>query len=220
MAFLAQKRVAAVAGTIALDTQFLRKMHDETALRIQLAGRMQPAHEPAFVLDALQRTCAHPGHLAHIGHDIGTVGDFNAQTRQRRINGPHAVGNHVHGTTCHAVFEQAVHQFMRLVRRHPVVVRPGVVAIAGTHVGQMLDARDIIGVGPVQVALRMGLLVQFQQLAGIEHRVDQRGVFLGAAGTPVNLRRMSPTRDGIDPFGQFGQLGSHERFQRFGKVKG
>src|SRR6266704_1951688 len=49
VALLAEQRVAAVTGAEALDRQLLGKVHDETALGIELADGVQPAHEPAVV---------------------------------------------------------------------------------------------------------------------------------------------------------------------------
>ena len=60
----------------------------------------------------------------------GRVGDLHAATRQRRIDRAHAVRDHVHRAAAHAAGEQRVHLRVRLGRRHPVVVRAGVVALA------------------------------------------------------------------------------------------
>ena len=58
VAFLAQQRVAAVAGAEALDAELFGEMHDEAARRIELAGGVQAAHELALGGDALQSRCA------------------------------------------------------------------------------------------------------------------------------------------------------------------
>ena len=65
MAFLAQQRVAAVAGAEALDRQLFGEVHDEAAFGIQLADGVQAAHELAAVGgDALERRAAHARHDA------------------------------------------------------------------------------------------------------------------------------------------------------------
>ena len=60
----------------------------------------------------------------------GRVGDLDAATRQRRIDRAHAVRDHVHGAAAHAAGEQRVHLRVAVGRRHPVVVRAGVVLLA------------------------------------------------------------------------------------------
>ena len=83
VALLAEQRVAAVAGAVALDLERLRKMHDEATFRIQLAGRVQAADEGAIAPDALERGRAHARHQLHAGRDIGAVSDLDAAARKR-----------------------------------------------------------------------------------------------------------------------------------------
>jgi phosphoenolpyruvate carboxykinase (GTP) len=55
------------------------EVHDEAALRIQLADGVQALHETAAIGgDALQRRSPGAGHDGHVQHHIGAVGDFHA----------------------------------------------------------------------------------------------------------------------------------------------
>src|ERR1700733_9007420 len=85
MAFLAEKRVAAVTRAEAFNAEFLREMHNETAGRIELADRMQTAHELAFTGNALKSRPAAACHDRHIEDDVGAVSDFHPTARIRGI---------------------------------------------------------------------------------------------------------------------------------------
>jgi hypothetical protein len=75
---LAEQRVAAVAGADALDREFFREVHDEAPIGAQIADRVQAFHERAVTLDPAQRRRAHARHDAHVGDDVGAVGDLDA----------------------------------------------------------------------------------------------------------------------------------------------
>jgi hypothetical protein len=92
MAFLAEQGIAAITRANALDRELLGKMHDEPPLGIEVADRVQALYERALTLDALERASAHACHDAHVQHDIRAVRDLDAATRERRADGPHAVG--------------------------------------------------------------------------------------------------------------------------------
>jgi hypothetical protein len=138
---------------------------------------VQAAHEAAFALDAFERRLAHARHDAHAGRHVGAVCDFDAAARQRRVDRPHAVGHHVQRAPAHGAGEQGVHLAVRLGRRHPLVVRAGIVALGRAHERQVLGARHVGRVGTVQVAARAGFGVQFQQRAVLQHLADQGVVF-------------------------------------------
>src|SRR5579863_3525373 len=124
--FLAEQRIATVTGAVALDRQLPWEVHDEAPFRVELTGRVQAAHEALLARDALERTAPGAGHDEHVEYDIRAVGDLDAAARQRRIERPHTVGDHVHGALAHAAAEQLAHLAVRLLRVHPVVVRTGI----------------------------------------------------------------------------------------------
>ena len=190
MALLAKQRIAAVAGADAHDVQLFGEMHDETFFGVQVAGGMQPPDERSFPFNAFQGRCADACHDLHVGHHVGAVGDFDSVSRQRGIDRPHAIRDHVHGSALHAVCKQLVQFRMRFIRVHPVVVRTGVFLVLGADKGQVLHARHVRGVGTVQIAVRMRLLVQLHQRAGVKHLVHHRvelGITAVAPDNPVRL---------------------------------
>ena len=211
VALLAQQGVAAVARAVALDGQFFREMHDEAAVRIEFADRVQALDETTLALDARQRRRAHAGHQAHVRHHVGAVGDLDAAARQRRVDRAHAIGNDVHGAAAHAALVQGVHLGVGLVGRHPVVVRTGVGGVVGADEGEVFDARHVRGAGPVQVAVRMGLFVELHQVAGAQHQLDQPGVFGVGAVAPVHGVGLGELGDRIDPLVEAGELACHDR---------
>ena len=95
------------------------------------------------------------------------------QREYGRVDGPHAVRHHVQRPALHAALEQVAHFRARLVGRHPVVVRAGVVAVLRADEGQVLDARHVRRVGVGDVAAREGSLVELLELAGLLERLFQ-----------------------------------------------
>ena len=203
VALLAQQRVAAVARAVGLDRQLLGEVHDEAAVGIEFAGRMQAAHEGlalrAFTLDTRQRGGAHPRHQPHVGDDVGRVGDLDAAARQRRIDRAHAIGHDVQGASAHAAVEQPVDRLVRLRGRHPVVVGTGVVALAGADEGQVFDARHVLRIGAVQIAPGVGVLVEFDEGAVCQHPRDQVAVLGLAAVAPVDAVGFGQGGDLVHP---------------------
>ena len=157
---------------------------------------MQPFDEGAFFLNTPQRLCTHAGHEFHVHDDVGAVGYFDAQACVRRIDGPHAVGNDIHRTALHRGLEQKVDFPVRIGRIHPVIVGAGVCFVGSTDIGQVFDPGNIGGVGTMQVAVRIVILVEGNEIAAATHLIDQALVF--------SLRSVTP----MDVFGlrQFGNL--------------
>src|SRR5690348_6097440 len=123
MALLSQQRIATVTRSEAFDGELFREMDDEAALWIELTDRVQTPHELAIMRDTLESGPPNPRHDDHVENDVGTIGDFNAATGQRRVDRPHAVGNDIERALAHASAEQIAHLRVRLVWIHPVVVR-------------------------------------------------------------------------------------------------
>ena len=65
----------------------------------------------------------------------------------------------------------------RRVRIHPVVGGPGVVLVRRTNEGQMLGPRNIIHGAAVQIAVRIGLLIQSEGVASAQQQFDHSLVF-------------------------------------------
>ena len=96
-ALLAEQRVAAVAGADAPDQLLLGEVQDVARLGIEVADGVQARHELAAVLlERVHRHLAHARHDAHIGDDVGAIGDLDADLGVRRASGAHQVGDDVH----------------------------------------------------------------------------------------------------------------------------
>ena len=219
VALLAEQRIAAVARTVRLDREFLGKMHDEAPVRIELADRMQALHEGvcplaesgalgAFALEARKRSVAHARHDAHICDDVRTVGDLDTAARERRIDRAHAIGHDIQRAALHATGER-IHLRMRVGRRKPVIVRAGIVLVLRADESQMLDPRHIGRMGAVQITVRMCARIEFDQIAAVEHQLDQRIVLRFTAVAPVDLVGLGEARGRFYPCIQACQFAAH-----------
>ncbi len=208
MALLAEQRIAAVARADALDREFLGEMHDEALVGIEVADRVQALDEGAVLLDAVQRRRAHAGHDAHVEHDVRAVGDLDAAARVGRVDRAHAVGHDVHRAALHAAGEQRVDGLVTCGGIHPVVVRARVFLLRRADEGEVLDARDIRRIRAVQVAVGKRRLVEFDQVAGAEHQLDQFVALDVRAVAPVDAVGLRQFRGLLDPIAQ-GCIRSH-----------
>ncbi len=116
VALLAEQRIAAVARAEALDLERLREMHDEAALGVELADRVQALHEASVARNPRECRGAHARHELHVGGDVGAVGDLDAAARVGRVDRAHAIRDDVHRAPAHAALEQRVHLAARLGR--------------------------------------------------------------------------------------------------------
>ncbi len=183
---LAEQRVAAVARAEAHDRELLGEVHDVAARRVELARRVQPFDEGLVLLDAFECRFADPRHQIHVRDDVGAVSDLDAAACVRRVDRPHAIRDHVHRAAAHAAREARLHERLRLGRRLPIVVRTGVGGVLRADVGQVLDARDVLRMRAMQVAARVGALIQLEQRAVVEHFIEQLAILLVGAVAPVN----------------------------------
>jgi len=153
----------------------------------------QAFDESAVLLDATQSRRAHASHDPHVEHDVGAVGDLDAAARVGRVDRAHAVGHDVHRAALHAACEQGIDPGMRGRR---------------VDEGEVLDARDVRRVGPAQVALGEGRLVQFDQVTGAEHLLDEFVALDVRAVAPVDAVGSRQFRCLLDPIAQ-GCIRSH-----------
>jgi hypothetical protein len=112
------------------------------------------------------------------------------------------VGDHVHRASAHAAVEQRFHLAPRVRRGHPQVVRPGILLLFRADEGQVLDARHVRRMRPVQVAARERGLVELEQGAGGLHLPDELAILVLGAVAPVHTIRAGEARDFIDPGAQ------------------
>src|SRR5262249_23695745 len=94
----------------------------------------------------------HAGHDPHVQHHIDAVGQLYANLGGGAAQGAHDVGHHVHRAALHTALEQVAELRVGVIRGHPVVGGPGVLAVGGANEGEVLHTRHVVGVGAVQVA--------------------------------------------------------------------
>ena len=186
MTLFAEQGVAAVAAAEAHDRELFGEVHDEAAVRIELARGVQALHKAAFARDALERQAARAGHQDHVDDHIGAVGDLDAAARVGRIDGSHAVGDHIERAALHAAFEEPQHLGLGVGGRHPVVVRAGVFPVGGADEGQVLDTSDIRRMRAGEEAVRVVRFVELLQFAARFEFGDQAAALVVGAFTPVD----------------------------------
>ncbi len=162
-AFLAQQRVAAVAAAGGPDGVVLRKMTNQTPLGIQVERAMKSLVEVVGGAELLERGGAHPRHDAHAERDVNAIGDFDPDFRQRRAERTHHIGDDVHGAAAHRAVEPSAHLGVGLGGIAPVVGRTGFVFGRRAYKGELFGARDIVGIGTMQIAVGAFLVVERDQ---------------------------------------------------------
>jgi len=73
----------------------------------------------------------------------------------------------------------------------------------------MFDSRDIARIGAMQEAVRVGLLVETNEIARAQHQFDQTLVLAVRSVTPFDSGGFGQRSDLVDPCGQFGVLGHY-----------
>ena len=218
-AFLAQQRIAAVAGTVGPDLARLREVDDVLLLvarpgNILLAGRERRAdgvhagHDALLVLvDLLEHRQADARHDAHVHHDVGRIGELHADLRHGRADRAHAEGQHVHGAAAHAAGEELLELPAHLERIFPVVGRPRVVLRQRADEGAIFDAGHVAGIRARVIAARPQLLVQLDERAAGDHLLRRAGRILPASHPPSEWRPAWSTR----PFSRPTSAGARSR---------
>ena len=140
---------------------------------------------------------ADAGHDAHIQDNHDGVGDLDPDLCQRGTRRAHEIRNHIQRAALHAAGQQAIELRMHLRRSRPVVGRADFLAGRSADEGQLLDAGNVVGIGPAIIAARKLFLVELH-----EHAVRD--------GFPVQKRffgfRSVDPKDLVG-FRQFGDLG-------------
>ena len=77
-AFLAEQRVAAIAGSDRPHRVVFGKVDDEAAVGAEIAERVQAAREVVGLAEVIERDLPDARHDAHVQHDVAAVGDLDA----------------------------------------------------------------------------------------------------------------------------------------------
>ena len=175
-ALLAEQRVAAVAGADAPDRVLLGEVHDEAALRAR--GRRAsagPGTKSSRAAELVEGGLAHARHDAHVGDDVGAVGDLDADLAERRAERAHDVRHDVHRPALHRARRRAGPTLARAPPAGAIqlLVGPASSRARLADEREVLGARDVVGVAAVQVAARGVLRVEALERAVREHVLDE-----------------------------------------------
>ena len=155
-AFLAQQRIAAIAGAIRPDFAGLGKVND-VLLRVAwpgnifLAGSQRSAHAMdaghhalLVFIDFFENIDPDASHDSHIHDYVRRIGELHTDLRHRTAHWPHAEGQHVHGSSLHAAVEFLLQLAAHGVGIFPIVGGPGIV------LRQRTDKRPVFHPGHVR----------------------------------------------------------------------
>ena len=176
-ALLAEQRVAAVSRSDRPDGVVFGEVHDEAALGVEVAERVQAVREVVRIAQMVERDLADARHDAHAQDDVLAVGDLDADLRELRARRPHQERDDVERASLHGAREERRQLRARVARCHPVVVRSRVLLRARADEREMFGAGDVVRCAPVEVAAGKLLLVQLDQLAGGERFLNQLLLF-------------------------------------------
>ena len=96
----------------------------------------------------------HACHDAHVGDDVGAVGDLDADLGDGRADGAHREGDDVHGAPGHAAVEEAGERFAHLGGRCPVVGGACFVFVDRADEGAVFDAAHVGRVRADEIGVR------------------------------------------------------------------
>ena len=164
-----------------------------------LADRVNTGHEIAIGTEHVEYRRTHASHDLHVDHDVGRVGDLDADLGDVGAERAHAEWNHVHGPAPHATVKQLVECRLHLLGVGPVIGRTGVDCGLAADEGPILDSGDIARVAPGQEAAWAGRLVEADEGSGLDHRIAQRVVLLVGSITPMHAVGLAQVFDLCDP---------------------
>ncbi len=171
--FLAQQRVAAITRAETPNQFFFGEMHDESALGIEIAGRMHARHKVAGISKPIERHAAHARHDSHAGGDVCAVGHFHADPALRRIHRPHNVRNHIHRPAAITPSNSGPIFSLASAGAIQLFVGPASSLRCVADKRQIFRARHIVGIAAMQIAIRVSCRIQRQRVAFAHHFVEK-----------------------------------------------
>ena len=196
--FLTKQRIAAVARTIRPDLTSFRKMdnvlflitgphHVFRAWRQRHAHRVHARHNTFFgLVDFRVDGFADTRHDAHIHHDVRRISQLHADLCHGRINGSHAVRQHIHGATLHAAIEQFFQLAPHGKRGHPIVSGASAIFRKRADESAVFHSSNIVSIGAGVVTTRPQILIELDESAAIDELFAERIVFLLRTIYPMN----------------------------------
>ena len=176
-ALFAKERVAAVARADAPDEALFGEVSDVAAERVEIAKRVKAGNEVGGIAKAVGGDFADAGHDAHVGDDVRTVRDLDADFAERGMGGAHDVRHDVHGAAAHGAVEQSTDFVFGAARIHPIVGGTDVVFVGSTDEGEVFCARDVTGTAAVKITIGIGFGIELEGIHVLQHLVEDGLVF-------------------------------------------
>ena len=198
-ALFAQQHVSAVAGVHADDRVVFREVADISLFFVNIALAVQAFYPVGAVAQHIPHSVAHTGHDRHIQNHVNGVGQLYANFGQRRTDGAHGVGDHVHGTALVASAGDIIQHFISFLRVHPVVGGAGLFLGVGTDERSAFHAGHVVYSRAVQVAAGQLFFVELDHFAGLAGFGAQRFELLFRAVDPNELIRINESFHLVDP---------------------
>ena len=222
VALLAQQRVAAVTAAERPDRPFLGEVHDVLrgvagpwhvvlAGPQRLADGVQAGHKVAVLAEDFPDCRAHARHDAHIRHNVGRVGELDANLRKRRTERAHAERDDIQNATVHGAKKKAVQGGLHLARRHPIVRGAGIGLALAADECAVLDAGDVGRVGTHVDASGTFRRIEADGGAVLHHQFDHAVVFDLGTVAPLDRRWLAESGYLIHPRDHAGVAGRKRR---------
>ena len=203
---LAEEGVAAVAGADAPDRVVFGEMEDQAALDVQFGLAVQALGELAAGAELLEHVRPDVGHDPHVQHHVDAVGQFHPDLAEGRPDRPHGERDHVHRPAPHRPLKDLLRPAVALLRRHPVVGRPGVFAQRGADVSQILGPSNIVDRRAVIEAAGELALVELHDFPAGNGFASQVLLLLFRAVDPDDAIGLAHAGHLRDPFVEFVML--------------
>eukprot|EP00123_Amoebidium_parasiticum_P018928 comp24322_c2_seq4/m.45818 comp24322_c2_seq4/g.45818 ORF comp24322_c2_seq4/g.45818 comp24322_c2_seq4/m.45818 type:complete len:366 (+) comp24322_c2_seq4:1012-2109(+) len=206
---LAQESIPPVPAAVGNHCGLLREVRDVLCVaawpcHVLVALGQRVAHcvhtvQEVTRANGFKHLIADTRHDVHVCSGVGRVRDLHAIFGKGGPQGPHAVGDDVHGAAHHAPIQEGFECFVHLLGVGPVVGRPGILLVARANKSATLHTRHVTRVRAGQKGVGPLVGVQADEGAGSHHEFTERFVLLLAPITPVNGLRATLCAHFIHP---------------------
>ena len=136
------------------------------------------ADEFAVLAEGFEHLRAHAGHDAHVGDDVGRVGELDADLGDGRAERAHAVGDDVH-SAARAWSRRRGRLSVAFFRPGPSQLLVGPASLwCGADEGEVFDAGHVVGIGADEDAVGRLVGSEWDGGAGQDHEPEHVLVFL------------------------------------------
>ena len=143
-------------------------MYNVALLRIHVSLGVETADKViGSIAQILECSRTHSGHDVHIQYNVDGVSQLHAYLCQRRTDGTHGVGNHIHGSALHYAVEQGGQLCIHFLGVTPVVGGACIFLVAGADEGSVLHTGYVVGQSSMIKASGELLLVETVHLVSV-----------------------------------------------------